>query len=681
VLDVSYQRKSFKIGPVGALKLSLMLGHAACKLLTFKCARNNIGFEGCRHISSALLRNSTLTDCDIGGVNYITVAGALQLGQAIKCSRNSRLSWLTVGEHRIPVQPLIGTAPIARGTIIRIYAEENDDNVHYRENKAFVATTRHGMDDECGVVIATLVTNNKTLEKLQIVEALLPIQQLIGNDPVEYLDLSGLNLTSIEAIVVGSLIAENSHLKVINLKGNRFGNTEGENFVAYALERNTELQLDTEAWPAEAMFSDGYPILAATLGMSASGVMLEPQRLEGWFYQGLTMWSAMLFYVGLCFDIVTLYTFSLERKVYFAEWVFLLTAIMCTPTIVYLFNTIRNLLYHDPAEAFLQSLVILFQAAPAILAYEAVQASMESAALLDFKFVQATHKSIPQVYFQTYIMFVVGMYRGILNYWSLVSVLSTLISITVIFIMLFDRKAARRISMAPLSDQPLCAVYVAKLLEWFGMGTSSAEVQDFVNFDAFYTAHYCLSYVYQLAGLCPRIISISWLIACENSIYGIIALFIAFWVRVVVLCLHDEETFHRSFFNNTVIAISLVLSDSAWKLNPADHETSRDSLVTLTFLSTTEIFIALFFTYFVFDNSLISSNHNLCIFVLMMGFIALRWLMMFGWALHVQFPRLYLRKHIQDRRRAGSVSIVDDGTEHRFAFGWNPFQRQTSDVI
>jgi hypothetical protein len=671
VLDVSYQRKSFKIGPAGAHRLAQLLGSQHCKLLTFKCARNNIGFEGCRHLSSALLRNTTLTDCDLGGVNYITVAGALQLGQAIKHNKKSALAWLTVGEHRIPVPQLIGTTPLTnRGSILRIYRQESDETA----DKKFLATTKHGMDDELGVVVATLVTTNETLETLQVEEAELPIQQLLGNDPVESLDLSGMKLTSIDAIIIGSLIAENHHLKMINLKNNCFGGSEGENFVAYALERNTDLTLDIIAWPAKQMFTDGYPTLAAALGQSASAVHLEPQRLEGWFYQGLTYWSAVLFYVGLVFDVMTLVTYGQRNNAYFKGWVSTLALIMCSPTLVYLYNTLRNMLLHDPRKALVQSLVIIFQATPMILAHEAVAASMESAALLDFKFVQATHKSVPQVFFQTYILFAVGMYTGEVNFWSLVSVLSTIISLTVIYIMLFDRKPGRRISMAPQTDQPYCAVVVARILEVFGMGNSSADVTGFANFDALYTSHYILSYVYQLAGLCPRIISIAWLMAGQTAIFGFFVLLIAFIVRVVVLCLHDDETFNRSIFNNTVLAISLVISDSAWRLSAHDEITSRDALITLTFLTTSEIFIALYFSYFVDVFTLIPVAVSTSIFAVSLFFVFLRWLMMYWWALHVHFPRLYLKQ-----RRRGSHGATRSGEDGMLggllAFGWNPFHK------
>jgi hypothetical protein len=732
-LDVGYQKKGFKIGPEGAHRLADWLGSPTCKLLTFKCARNNIGFEGCRHISSALFRNSRLRELDIGGVNYITIAGALQLGQAIKCNKASHLAWLTVGEHRVPINPLIGRnsyrssvdhelatlrllssgsfaasssivmetdakAPAKDDEIpaeiesvineretnespsiehsgsrqdihaVHIHRIQTEEAQQYRD-KAFVSTTRHGMEDELGVVVATLITHNRTLEYLQIEDAKLPIQKLIGNDSVEFLDLSNMKLNSIDTIIVGSLISENSCLKSINLRGNDFGGTEGENFVAYALERNVDLKLDLASWPAMQMYSDGYPTLAAVLGLSASGVTIEPQRLEGCFYQSLTAISAITFYVGLVSDIITLYQFGSNPEVYDRGWVVLLAVIMCIPTSVYLYNAMRNLICVDPVQALWDSFLILFQILPGLLAYRAVLASMESAPQLDLKFVQATHKAVPQIYFQSFIMFSVGIANGIVNYWSLLSNLSSLLSITVIFIMLFDRKAARRISMAPLSDQPKCAVYVACIFEVFGMGNTSEEVKAFVNFDAFYTAHYCVSYVYQLCGLCPRIIAISWLLACKH-VYGIIAIGAAFVVRIVVLLLHDAETYRRSFFNNIIAAISLVLSDSAWHFDPANPDASLDSFLTVSYLSSMEVIMILLYCFLIFEGSKIPSRIEATIFSTMIFGIFLRWLALFGWAVRIHFPLFYVKN-----RRRGSVFVTTDKSgQASFAFGWNPLK-------
>lgn len=72
--------------------------------------------------------------------------------------------------------------------------------------------------------------------------------------------------------------------------------------------------------------------------------------------------------------------------------------------------------------------------------------------------------------------------------------------------MRYDRKEARRLAMAPVSDQPIVAVYMAYFLTQFGMGKDTAHVEGFVNFDSYYTAHYVWAYIYHLGEklwLCP----------------------------------------------------------------------------------------------------------------------------------------------------------------------------------
>lgn len=134
-LDISRQIKGKKVGPEGAREIAAALALnrltlpsdglagrdyepleqeqgdnnvSRCQLKTLRCARNNIGFEGCRHLASSLLSNQTLTELDIGDVNYITIAGATQLANAITSSKSTGLVWLTIGEFRLPTKALRG---------------------------------------------------------------------------------------------------------------------------------------------------------------------------------------------------------------------------------------------------------------------------------------------------------------------------------------------------------------------------------------------------------------------------------------------------------------------------------------------------------------------------------------------------------------------------------------------
>ena len=66
----------------------------------------------------------------------------------------------------------------------------------------------------------------------------------------------------------------------------------------------------------------------------------------------------------------------------------------------------------------------------------------------------------------------------------------SLLSITMVFIMLFDRKNARRLSYMPVSAQPKLACLVADVFTYVGMGKDTASVANLINYDSYYTAHY-----------------------------------------------------------------------------------------------------------------------------------------------------------------------------------------------
>jgi hypothetical protein len=247
----------------------------------------------------------------------------------------------------------------------------------FQKSKEFLRTTAHGMHDEMAVVVATLVQNNYSLQELKIDNSYIPIQKLIGHEPVQYLDFSGMKLTSSDAIVIGSLVAENFKLKKINLVNNEFNNSEGENFIAYALEHNPSLSLDFSKWPVDKMFTDGYRTLASLRGFSASGAVIEPQRLEGWFYQGLTGISGILFYYNLISDILTIQLMSRKSDVYMSEWVAVAIVLLCLPTAIYSYNSMRSLFFYDSYESIKQLGIIVFQLLALKQAYECIKVKIE----------------------------------------------------------------------------------------------------------------------------------------------------------------------------------------------------------------------------------------------------------------------------------------------------------------
>lgn len=115
---------------------------------------------------------------------------------------------------------------------------------------------------------------------------------------------------------------------------------------------------------------------------------IEPQRLEGCFYQSLTGLSAVLFYISLFSDVMTLWIYASDPKVYNVGWLVVLAMILCAPTVLYVFNALRNLLLTDWRQAVVQSVIIILQITPYIQARDCIAQAMESTEMLDYKFVQ-----------------------------------------------------------------------------------------------------------------------------------------------------------------------------------------------------------------------------------------------------------------------------------------------------
>jgi hypothetical protein len=377
------------------------------------------------------------------------------------------------------------------------------DNEDYQlsATKAFMEMSSHGMDDELGVVVSTLLKRNRTLEHLTLVNCALPVQALAGYatngaPPPRFLDLSSRGITNMDAIIIGSLVADNSVLRKINLRGNNFASTEGENFVAYALEKNRRLQLDLLRWPKERMYFDGYLSLASVQGMSASGAKIEPQRLEGWFYRSITAVAGMQYYVNMVFDIITINIFATNPDTYRQVYVDLASFLICVPTGLYCLNSLRNAWGTDMRAGLIDATLAVLQITPWLQAWECVVLACETTAYLDYKYVQGMYKQVPWIMLKAYIMLEVAVNKGMYDLLVLASLLASLLSIIMVFIMLYDRKEARRLSYLPVAIQPRLARVIANVLTCFGMGKDTSLVKQFVNFDSYYTAHYCVSCQY-----------------------------------------------------------------------------------------------------------------------------------------------------------------------------------------
>jgi hypothetical protein len=262
--------------------------------------------------------------------------------------------------------------------------------------------------------------------------------------------------------------------------------------------------------------------------------------------------------------------------------------------------------------------------------------------------------------------------------------------------MLFDRKAARRISMAAVKHQPGCAIWLADIFACTGMGKDNENVEEFVNFNAFYTSHYCWSYVFQILSLSSRVLSITWLLACISS-YASVVVFVIFWVRCWLLLLFDDKVSTRSLFTSLVDALSLCISDSAWHKIDEDPIGSRICLVSLCYLSTMENIMAIIFCCFIHGGqgrSKMSHHSDISIFITVIVVTICRWLMLWHWTLHIHFPELYIvsrRKQLSselsingsDGSRSSPASVPGNESskvsqeEEKVIVGWTPLRSKS----
>lgn len=335
------------------------------------------------------------------------------------------------------------------------------------------------------------------------------------------------------------------------------------------------------------------------------------------------------------------------------SWSIIAAFLICFASILYAYTAFRNLVAYNVFDAWLEVVIVLTQLTPMFQAYECVMASMESTAMLDFKYVMGVYKSIPQTFLKTYIMFAVAMSSDEYDMWVLTSIALSIISITVIFIMRYDRKEARRISMASVQDQPLCAVYLAAFLTACGMGKDTIHVEGFVNFDSYYTSHYVWAYVYQLVAIYSRVVTLSWLLATIPYSMQILVPYIIIWTRLMLLIFIDDRFFHHTIYHNFVKSLSLGVSDSAWAKDPYDTRFSRMCVICLGVLTTCEDAIAAIYVCFVSPYLQYPVIHRKGYFIgifcsLIVAWI-IRWSLTFHWLLHIHFPDLYVLSSTRDR--------------------------------
>lgn len=125
------------------------------------------------------------------------------------------------------------------------------------------------------------------------------------------------------------------------------------------------------------MYADGYKSLAALQGTSASGLAIEPQRLDGWHWKALVIGGGIMFYIGTLTDCFAVYIYSITPG-YSQDWVYLGILFVCLPTFLICAITLSTFFRQDPTVAIRHSLVVLFQMSKCIEVYKSVMNGMET---------------------------------------------------------------------------------------------------------------------------------------------------------------------------------------------------------------------------------------------------------------------------------------------------------------
>lgn len=668
-LNLSHQLRK-KIGPDGAVHLAKALRMGACSksLKSLILSRNHIAFEGCRHLAGAMLVNTTLTELDLSGNNFLTIEGSMQLAQSVQFNRT--LQWLGVGQHMIHMKcvraklELSDVKKIQDGTAVGAEAEHirkvqrvvlekptlrcanKDDDMSSWEFWGRRINSHDGNDtpveEETAVILATMLKSNKIHSTITIQCGVLPLQEMIGNVPTERLDLSRKNLTSSDAIVVGGIIAENSVLQAVSLHGNDFPASEGENWIAFALGRNPNLKIDRNFWSPAQMYTDGYKSLAALNGTSASGLAIEPQRVEGAWWVFLALVGAFMFYFATAVDIYTIIVYDSQPELYAREWVYLGALFVCLPTFIIASVIFATLIFENPFETLKQMLLVVFQMSKAVETYKSIQSKMETAPLLDYRFMESIFKGVPQVTLQLYIMFVTAIDHGTYSFAVLISSALSLVSLSTVMCLLYDRQQIRLVAMAPAESNPVIVQKVASLLAMFGLGNDGETVQELTNFNSYYVAHWVFSIVSFLLILVVRGIALCWLLAVAGGIKFVVFLTIYF-IRIGAIFTLDSNAriAARPWFRVVLLGMQLCVTDSSWTKDEEFPVESFNAYKTLAVLTTLENAFAVMYAAFLTVNETGIPRHvGLGIFLVVCSAIMLRWLLLFYWFKPVHYPEL-----------------------------------------
>lgn len=728
--DISRQRLKGKFGTEGCNYIAKLITDRVLSLEVLRMGRNRIGLEGCRRIAEAvLIRERAVADINEDGCdqrstalraldmsfNKVSVEGAIQLATMLTPTANPtvvyRLEALALGSRVLPLSVLIKDADS--------YSEDhkfkrevyysNDlrnleiDEIHgvqvFRRGDGVIIIDLHAQynseaeniikctDEEAGFLGHLLIRRKCSSPTLVRVETCyLPIREIRGDvvspiqlgdrvlEPTYHLDLSYRSIGSADAIIIGMLLINNPILRTLNLKGNDFNTTEGESWISAALDGNPSVCLDTNAWPAEEVFTDGYKQLAARKGLSASGTVIEPQLLDTMTYKVFAIVGCLSYYLDLGSDVYVTYIYETKNDVYNSDWLALTVLFLCLPTIMTIGSIIWTTMFRDFEMACLQIFVVIFQVHPILYILESLKLGIEITAWLDLKYLEGVYENIPQIVLQTFIMFEVSVTKGAFDLPILISVIISLLSVSSLLSTLQDRARIRKFSLARLEDNPYGVRALAFVITFFlkiiAICIHCPTTQwknrklvkwDDINYLSLTNSHYCWGILYQFTTLSVRVISITWLLAVAMS-YKYVVLITVLLNRLLLGLLFDPMWRRRSIGRSIIWTLVYCLITGVWDRDERNLEKSRTAFLVFNIFETLEDIVCVCYSAFLTTQTAMDYKNALIVFGTVLLFKILSWFFIIHWKLTVHFTdlttlnmRSILRDKKSDRNSRGSL--------------------------
>lgn len=203
-------------------------------------------------MNRVLSENRTLTSLDISG-NLMNPREGAELAMAVR--GNKVLRQLNISRFNLPVQELLGTAPVPMLSInfsglnlclVDIFFIAKCLRVN--QVLKYIDLSRNDVRNEGAHAIARSLQHNTTLEGLRLDKFMLPIQAIRGSANSRKLLYPSKNLHTMDFIVMGELLRKNTDARELDLRGNDMFQTTEINCISQALSVNHGLQKLTFIW-------------------------------------------------------------------------------------------------------------------------------------------------------------------------------------------------------------------------------------------------------------------------------------------------------------------------------------------------------------------------------------------------------------------------------------------------